>query len=604
MGALGHLEDLITKSVGVGDWVAGKASGAMARHLALRMWRRAVSRRAFATTAKIDEWQRIFNTRHVALGHELCDKYASNALALRLTDEGREVSFGELEDVSRRLATVLAELGVGKGDRVACMLPKSCEIMTTVLAVARLGACYVPLFTAFGPDAAEYRVEASGAKVVVTDSEHRQKLNGIFGGVKFVTVGGASSIDVNYDDAVRATSPLPDCSHAEVSGDDLLALVFTSGTTGRAKGVEVPVKALSAFKAYMHYGLHVTEDCTFWNVADPGWAYGLYYNMYGTLACRIPAIMQRSGFNPASAKKVLEDYAVTNVAAAPVWYRALRANLEPQSNWLPSLTRASSAGEPLNPSVSEWLQRVSANSVPIRDHYGQTEGGMIAINHWHPDHATSELHPGSFGTSMVGFSAAIVSQLDEELASASGQKVAPLPVGACGALAIDVDEAASPLFWFRAYFNNTEKTAKRFVDGTDGRRYYITGDVAERDDEGFFRFSSRDDDVITSSAYRIGPFDVESAIMQHPAVAEVAVIGVPDPEGLRGEIVKACVVLKEGESERESLYDEFKDLVRRVGAHMVPKQVQYVQELPKTPSGKTQRFLLRQRHVNAGQGGR
>jgi len=173
-----------------------------------------------------------------------------------------------------------------------------------------------------------------------------------------------------------------------------------------------------------------------------------------------------------------------------------------------------------------------------------------------------------------------------------------LNAGVTGALAIDVNPMKSPLFFFKGYINDPQKTAERFVNDADGNKYYLTGDTAEHDGEGFLYFSSRDDDVITSSAYRIGPFDVESAIMQHEVVAEVAVIGVPDPEGLRGEIVKACVVLKDGEVKKDSLLEEFQVLVRRVGAHMVPRQVQFVQELPKTPSGKVQRFLLRQRHVS------
>jgi len=567
----------------------------MACPLVRQIWRRTASwhTRGFATTPQIEQWQRVFGAKQVAVSNELCDKHAQGAAALRLTDDGREVSYGELGDASRRLASVLAELGVGKGDRVACMLPKTCELVTTVLAAARLGACYVPLFTAFGPDAAEYRINASAAKVVVTDSTQRAKLDGVAASTKCITVGAVNGEDVDYADAVGVASPLADSSHAQLSSNDLLSIIFTSGTTGRPKGVEVPVWALSAFSTYMHYGLHVTSDCTYWNVADPGWAYGLYYSVYGPLALGYPSIMQQSGFNPTSAAKVLEDYKVTNLAAAPVWYRALRANLEIAPGWLPALQRASSAGEPLNPSISEWLQGITANSVPIRDHYGQTEGGMIAVNHWHPDLATSTLPAGSMGPSMVGLSAAVVSQPDD------GSAAKQLPAGVPGAFAVDTDKARSPLFWFTRYLNNTEKTAERFVDGADGRSYCLTGDVAEHDGEGFFYFSSRDDDVITSSAYRIGPFDVESAIMQHPAVAEVAVIGVPDPEGLRGEIVKACVVLKEGGLDRESLPKEFADLVRRVGAHMVPREVQYVKDLPKTPSGKVQRFLLRQRHVAA-----
>lgn len=330
-----------------------------------------------------------------------------------------------------------------------------------------------------------------------------------------------------------------------------------------------------------------------------------------TCACTCtfrPTIFQASPFSPYNAIDVMRRYSVTNVAAAPVWYRAIKAKVESENvklEW-PALQRASSAGEPLNPSVATWLLENTENAVPVRDQYGQTEVGMVCCDHWHQDYAT-ETPPYSSGKSMPGYQMAVV----------DADTGVELPSHTQGALAVDREK--SDLFWFRGYLDQEQKTRERFVGGQNGDRYYLTGDVAETDENGFYYFSSRDDDVILSSAYRIGPFEVESAIMQHAAVAEVAVVGIPDPEGLRGDIVKAFVVLKppgagpetesseshaasdtkasaarEEEAEELALIiREVKELVRKVGAHMVPRQVEFVFELPKTPSGKIQRYLLR-----------
>jgi acetyl-CoA synthetase len=269
----------------------------------------------------------------------------------------------------------------------------------------------------------------------------------------------------------------------------------------------------------------------------------------------------------------MRKYRVTNFTGAPTVYRALRA--AGISGEGLSLRACSSAGEPLNPDVISWAQ--SALGVPILDQYGQTELGMVVINH-QAESVHRPLKPGSMGVPVPGYRAVIADRDRGELGPAEH-----------GEVAIDVQR--SPLYWFRGYWHEPEWTAARFA--ADGR-LYMTGDTARRDADGYFFFSSRADDLITSSGYRIGPFEVESSLMTHPAVAEVAAVGKPD--ALRGEVVQAFVVLRPGHQPSDELASELGDYVKsRLAAHAYPRDVQFVAELPKTPSGKVQRFLLRDR---------
>ncbi|HET6704539.1 AMP-binding enzyme, partial [Amycolatopsis sp.] len=254
---------------------------------------------------------------------------------------------------------------------------------------------------------------------------------------------------------------------------------------------------------------------------------------------------------------------VTNFAGAPTVYRALsKSGLVRDVR----LRRASSAGEPLTPDIAGWAR--DALGVEVRDHYGQTELGMVINNHWHPDVARP-VKPGSMGQPMPGYTAGTVD----------------------GQIAVDVEN--SPLLWFTGYHEEPRKTAERFTG--DGR-WYLTADTGRVDDEGYYFFTARNDDVILAAGYRIGPFDVESVLITHPAVADVAVVGRPDPEGVRGEVVEAFVVLTEEAEANDGLAAELQRLVRdEYSKHAYPRSVHFIDALPKTPSGKVQRYLLRQR---------
>ena len=520
--------------------------------------------------------------------HLLCDRHREDAVAFTLVGDdlgGRDLTYGQLRVRSEQAAAALAGLGVGVGDRVATLMDKSEDLVVTLLGIWRLGAVHVPLFTAFGPPAIAARLVPSATKVVVCDARQRPKLDPsedipADAPWRVVVAGeptGARAGDTRLAELLAGQDP--GYPAAVRRSEDHLVQLFTSGTTGPPKAVSVPVKALASFGIYMEYGLDVRDDDVFWNAADPGWAYGLYYGVLGPLVTGHGNLLLQAGFDLALTWNVLERFKVTNLAAAPTIYRALRCGERHAPSGELSLRACSSAGEPLNPEVIAWAEQ--RLGVPIRDHYGQTEVGMAVVNGWHPD-VQDDLKPGSMGRAMTGFRTAALGIDEDELAGPGDQ----------GRLAIDV--AASPLMWFSGYAGDPDRTGDRF--SADGR-WYFSGDLASVDEDGSFFFASRDDDLIIMAGYRIGPFEVESALVSHPDVAEAAAIGVPDP--LRGEILEAYVVLRDGATPGPALVAALKHHVKqRYAAHAYPRTIHITDALPKTPSGKTQRFLLRERRRN------
>jgi len=534
----------------------------------------------------VRSWLQEYGGKDVSAAYFLCDRHARipDKVALFYEDaqgNAEKYTFRELLDLSSKMAGFLRSIGVKKGDRVAAMLPKTPELVITTLAVWRLGAAYLPLFTAFGPDAIDYRLQDSGCEVIVTNAAHRPKLTGTSiykqGKLSVITVPEQRAKGIERGDysfwheleraaAVVETTP--------VNGDDLLIMLFTSGTTGSPKGVQVPIKALASFEAYMRFGLDMREDDMYWNMADPGWAYGLYYNLIGPLLMGKSTLFFNAAFSPAEFFRVMSKYRVTNFASAPTAYRALRAAGDKVARQVPYYLRvASSAGEPLNPELMEWSKKIWG--ISIHDHFGQTELGMAANNH-HMEGLETELKPGSMGPSMPGLRMTVVDEAGNEL-----------DPGVEGQFAVDTHN--SSLFWFGGYYNDEKRTQERFIGNG---RYYIAGDTVSRDADGHFFFSGRSDDIILCAGYRIGPFEVESALLKHPAVAEAAVVGVPDE--LRGETIKAFVVLTPGNAQSDELADELKNFVKKqLAAHVYPREISFIEQLPKTPSGKVQRFILR-----------
>ncbi|WP_245900440.1 AMP-binding protein [Prauserella shujinwangii] len=497
--------------------------------------------------------------------------------------DARILTYGELEASSRRLAAALRDLGIGPGDRVATWLGKSSELLVAVLATWRLGAVYVPLFTAFAAPAVRTRLRDSGTKVLICDDTQRRKLTteALPDNTTVVVAGDPTHPDdVSFTDLIDSTQPL--ATSYRDKPDDPLIQIFTSGTTGTPKGVLVPKRALAAFHAYMEFGLDVRRDDVFWNAADPGWGYGLYFGIIGSFCSRVPSVLVQGGFSVERTYEVLSRLRVTNFAAAPTVYRALRSSTAPIPRDL-AIRAASAAGEPLTPEVNQWAVR--ALGVAVHDHYGQTELGMVINNHHHPE-LRKPLRKGSMGHPMPGWTAAIL-EMD-------GDTVAP--PGTLGRIAFDLQR--SPLAWFTGYERAPEKTAEKH--SADGR-WYLTGDTGYVDGDGYFHFQSRDDDVIIMAGYRIGPFDIESVLVTHPAVAEAAVIAAPDP--LKGEVLEAYVVPRDDLRDPAQLTRDLQQLVKtKYAAHAYPRQVHFVSELPKTPSGKIQRYVLRKRRVEQTEG--
>ena len=512
----------------------------------------------------------------------LCDRHDPDAVAFTIIDadlSGRDITYGELKTESEKVAAALAELGVSEGDRVATLMSKSADLVFTLVGIWRLGAVHMPLFTAFAWPAIEMRITGGDAKVIISDADQRGKIEKT--DVPVVVAGLADCPEAREGDLDLATivAAQEPGRPAAVTGPNAgMVMLFTSGTTGTPKGVVVPVRALAAFHQYIETGLDVRADDVFWNGADPGWAYGLYYGILGPLAVGRRSLLLHARYSPELAFAVLQYFHVTNFAAAPTVYRTMRAKADIAPADV-TLRRASAAGEPLTPEVIDWS--VGQFGVEVRDQYGQTEHGMFIINPWH-DALREDVRPGSMGVPLPGWSCTVLAA-DADL---------PAPAGELGRVAIDVP--ASPLMWFTGYHEAPEKTAERF--SADGRWYY-TGDAAKLDADGHFYFSSRDDDVIIMSGYRIGPFDVESVLAQHPDVLESAVIGVPDD--LAGEVLEAYVVLREGVlpdgvfDDDDKVSELQKWVKTEFAAHAFPRKIHFARELPKTPSGKIQRFLLR-----------
>lgn len=506
----------------------------------------------------ISSWEQEYGHAHAQAAHLLCDRHPEDDVAFTFIAEDlstSELTYGQLADESRRLAAGLQARGVGEGDRVPVLMTKRRELIISLMALWRLGAVHVPLFTAFASGAIELRVNESAARLAITEASQAQKFSSLQEQLELIV------IEEDYADLTTGHG-----SHTEavaVGGEGPIVQLYTSGTTGKPKGVVVPLRALGCFVSYQHFGIDLRAEDVFWNAADPGWAYGLYFGVLAPLATGRRSIMFNAAFSPESTVEVIQRLGVTNFAGAPTVYRALRKSGVVQGL---RLRRACSAGEPLTPDVVEWAQE--ALGVEVRDHYGQTELAMAVCNHAHPD-LREEIRTGSMGKPLPGYAVDII----------DGQ--------------IAIDAANSPLMWFTGYQGAPEKTAERFT--ADGR-WYLTGDAGYTDEDGFFYFTARDDDLILASGYRIGPFDVESVLITHPEVADVAVVGKADPEGIRGEVVHAYVVPAAGQGSQK-LADELKEMVRsEYSRHAAPRQISFVTELPKTPSGKVQRYILRQQH--------
>ena len=496
----------------------------------------------------------------------------------------RRITFADFARRSNQVAAALRDAGVQKGDRVALILPRVPEWWEAVLGIMKLGAVSMPGTILLTPKDLAYRLSTSEATTVITDAAGAAKVNQVSGQlpslkVKIVvgaadTAQGAAQQEppagwTEYESMV-SRAPAGYEGEPTLSSDPAM-IYFTSGTVGYPKMVlhthaSYPIGHIITGK----YWLDLSDSDLHWNAADNGWAKAAWSSLFGPWNEGAALFVQdsRGKFSAAETLKMLSQYPITTFCAPPTVYRTLVLENLHQYKF-PHLRWCVGAGEPLNPEVIDvWKE---ATGLTIRDGYGQTETVLIVGNF-----PPLEVKPGSMGKPSPGFDIAVI---DDD-----GQVVAP---GKEGDIAVRV-RPNRPVGLFQEYWRNPDATSAAMRGD-----WYVTGDRAIMDEDGYFWFVGRADDVIISAGYRIGPFEVESALVEHPAVAEAAVVASPD--AIRGEIVKAFVVLAPGYSDSEQLVQEIQEHVRTVTApYKYPREIEFVTELPKTVSGKIRRVELRE----------
>ena len=527
------------------------------------------------------------------VGHEVCDRHAKSEarsasesraaeprgenVALRQVGTDGElttVTFSELADRSNRFANVLEELGVERGERVFSYMPRIPEHYVALVGTLKRGAVFGGVNERFGPDGISYRLDDCDSSVVVTTSDNRNTVAEALEdapSVEHVVVvdrgEGVEESDVVFSDALDSASD--EYEAARTGGEDDALLYYTSGTTGLAKGVLHKQRWVAGVAATQKYAVDLQPDDLYWSTGDLGWLTGPI-NTLGAWFWGASLFTYEGEFDAEEWADLLDEHPISVLFSVPTAYRMLRENDEVLEGVDLDLRHALSIGEPLSAGVVDWGEETLG--VTVHDTYGQTETGNMVINNY----PTMELKPGSMGKPLPGIEADVVDPQTGE----------PMEPGETGEIAERPD---FPCF-FAEYWNKPDQTADCFVEGPEGK-WYLSGDLARKDEDGYFWFEGRADDVIISSGYRIGPFEVESSLGEHPAVAEAAVVPKPDRE--RGNIVKAYVVPSADADSSEDLAEDIKTHVREeLSAHEYPREIEFVEELPKTVTGKIRRTEL------------
>jgi acetyl-CoA synthetase len=516
------------------------------------------------------------------IGVDVCDKWAGEPNRLALIhkrgpgEPGPAVvrySFRDLKRLSNRLANALRSHGLARGARLGILLPQAPETALAHIAAYKLGAVAVPLFTLFGAEALAYRLSDSGATALVTNTEGLAKIAEIrdrLPALEFVLCvdgpgEGALGFHEELDKARDAFTPV------DTSADDPALIIYTSGTTGPPKG------ALHAHRTLLGHlpGVEMPQDLfpepgdLFWTPADWAWIGGLMDVLLPAWHHGVPVLAHRMAkFDPEAAFRLIADFGVRNAFMPPTALKMMRRVARPRDRWDTRMRSIGSGGETLGAELLDWGRETFG--LTVNEFYGQTECNLVVAN----CARIMPVHPGSMGRAVPGHEVAIVDD-DGNV----------LPDGAAGTIAI---RRPDPVM-FLEYWNDPQATARKFAGD-----WLLTGDTGVRDPDGYFRFAGRADDVISSGGYRIGPGEVEDCLIQHPAVAMAAVIGVPD--ALRGQRVKAFVVLDEGATAGDELAAEIQEFVKtRLAAHEYPREVEFVASLPLTATGKIMRKDLRAR---------
>lgn len=508
---------------------------------------------------------------------DVVDRWAENPNKQALfwvDDKGNETkrTFKEISEQSKRVANVLRQSGVRQGDCVIIIMPRLIEWWESMVACIRMGAIISPGTIQLTAKDIEFRIKSADAVAVITDENNAAKVDEIADNcpsLKTKIVVGERDGWINYRSAIKAVSD--DFPAVKTKGDDGALLFFTSGTTGYPKmTLHTHISYPYAHKVTGKYWLDLREDDLHWNLSDTGWGKAAWSSLFGPWHQGTCLFVHHEvgKFNPKRMLELLEKYPITTLCAAPTIYRMLV--LEDLSKYnFSTLRHCVGAGEPLNPEVIDHWKKHTG--LTIRDGYGQTETVLVLANF-----PCLEVRQGSMGKPTPGFKVAIIDDTGKEL-----------PPGKEGDIAIQI-EPEQPAGLFKEYWKDPLKTLS-----TRRGQWYVTGDRGVKDEDGYFWFVGRADDVILTAGYRVGPFEVESALIEHPAVAEAAVVASPDE--LRGEIVKAFVVLSEGHDPSVELIQELKDHVKKTTApYKYPREIEFLDSLPKTVSGKIRRVQLRQ----------
>ncbi len=504
-----------------------------------------------------------------------CDRHAdgTNRLALIYVDEdgsAQRTSFDEMRALSSRFANVLKADGLKRGDRVAAFLSQSLELPIVHLAAFRSGLVSVPLFTLFGEDALEFRLANSGAKAVVTDESGWEKLSQIRDRLPYlqdiyVTSEAVHAGAKSFWSSIETASE--EFATADTSADDPAVIIYTSGTTGNPKG------ALHAHRVLLGHlpNVEMVHDFlpkagdVMWTPADWAWIGGLFDALFPAWYHGVPVVGHRARkFEPQAAMQLMADHGVRNVFLPPTALKLMRqAEVRHAGVKLRSML---TGGESLGDELLDWVR--ATFGIDAHEVYGQTECNLVVGN----NARLFPIRPGSMGRATPGFDVRIVDERGE-----------PLPRGERGIIGVRQPNPCTMI----EYWRNPEATAKKYAG-----EFLLTGDLGRQDADGYFWYVSREDDVITSAGYRIGPSEIEHTLLKHPAVALSAVVGIPDP--IRTEAIKAWIVLRPGFSPSDALAREIQDFVKvQLAAHEYPRHVQFTDTLPMTATGKVLRRELR-----------
>ena len=556
----------------------------------------AAGRAAFSWDQAREVIARLPEDGGINLGYETVDRHLvtgrSEYAALKFIAQdfsSRSVSFSELAAMSNRFANVLTHLDVQAGDSVFALSGRNPELYAAAVGTWKHRSVFCALFAAFGPEPILARMTIGKARVLVTTAKlYRRKIAPIR--TRLPLLENVLIIDPDGDAGLEDTEDLPRllASVAETFAiqatdpEEIALLHFTSGTTGKPKGALHAHAAVLGHYVTARFALDLQREDIYWCTADPGWVTGISYGVIAPLCIGATSIVDEEDFEPARWYRILDEQRVSVWYTAPTAVRMMMkfGTALIGERDLSALRFIASVGEPLNPEAVTW--GVQAFGLPFHDNWWQTETGGIMI----ANYASVDIKPGSMGLPMPGIEAVIVARNED-----GGVEVID-EVDREGELAL---RAGWPSM-FRGYLDEEERYQKCFANG-----WYLSGDLARIDSDGYFWFVGRADDVIKSSGHLIGPFEVESTLMEHPAVAEVGVIGKPDPVAM--EIVKAFVALKPDIEANDALRRELLGFARkRLGAVVAPKEIEFTVDLPKTRSGKIMRRLLKARELGLPEG--